>query len=133
MMRKFCPREVSLYVKVKIKWQIVTKQNKENFSSHALQFQEANWSFTTLLSQHKWLTLTVRYIGSHVICLINNMPHCLKFISLQLSLVKVSFLRGPCQKVNRILGTEVNRSRTMLAFLPPGPPHSLTKFIQFKY
>lgn len=30
------PRDVSLCFRVKIKWQIVTKQNKEDFSSHVL-------------------------------------------------------------------------------------------------
>lgn len=136
-MGKFCyqSKRVSLNFKVKIKWQIVTKLNKENFSSHALQFQKANWSFHNIVkpTQMANLNRTLNLQSGHVICLINNMPRCLKFISIQLSLVKVSFLRGPCQKVNRILGIEVNRSRIMLAFLPPGPPHPLTKFIQFKY
>lgn len=50
-MGKFCyqSKRVSLYFKVKIKWQIVTKLNKENFSSHALQFQKANWSFHNIV------------------------------------------------------------------------------------
>lgn len=98
------PRDVRLSFEVKIKWQLFTEQDKENSSSHALWFEEANESFHNSVEA----TTTTANLNSMLngrSCHLPDQQYAtlLKFALFQLLQVKLSFPKGTSQKVNRIL------------------------------